>query len=381
VTPKKVLIVGGGIAGLSLGTALRRIGVEAEIVERAPAFGAVGAGIVLGVNAMAVLRRLNLDRAAMERGYELGEGAITDAGGRTLMRTDFHALKPRFGPTLAIHRADLHELLLEGCAGLLLRSGTTVDALTQRRDAVEVTLSDRTEGVYDLVVGADGVRSRVRSLLFGSSTPVYAGYTCWRMVVPRPEGVNTPHLREMWGRGARFGVVPLTRDRVYCFAVANAPADAPDPEEGRVERFQRRFAGFGGDVPSVCAQITEPGQLIHGDLTDVEQEPWYQGRVVLTGDAAHAVTPNMGQGAAMALESSMVLAELIGEGGPLSETLAAWSARRRDRVRFVREQSRRIGRVAQWQSRPACALRNLVIGLTPERAAVSAAVRMASACI
>jgi 2-polyprenyl-6-methoxyphenol hydroxylase-like FAD-dependent oxidoreductase len=180
----------------------------------------------------------------------------------------------------------------------------------------------------------------------------------------------------MWGRGRRFGLVPLTRDRVYCFAVANAPVGEPDPEHGRVERFRTRFGGFGGDVPAVLEQIERPEQLIHNDLEEIEQTPWQRDRVVLVGDAAHAVTPNMGQGAAMALEDTAVLAEMLAEKRPLAETLAAWEARRRPRVRFVQRQSRRIGRVAHRQGRAACAVRNGLLRLTPDRAAAAALARL-----
>jgi 2-polyprenyl-6-methoxyphenol hydroxylase-like FAD-dependent oxidoreductase len=377
VSPERILIVGGGIAGLALGTALRRAGLEPEIVERAPAFGAVGAGIALGVNAMAMMRRLGLEEATLERGFVLRRAEITDASGGVLGVTDLGALTPRFGPTLSIHRAKLHEALLLGCAGLPLHAGTTLESLVDRGDGVEVRRSDGREGVYDLVVGADGVRSQTRRLVFGPNEPIYAGYTCWRLVVPAPGGLEV--VREMWGRGLRFGVVPMAGDTVYCFAVANAPAGTPDPEDGRVERFRARFAGFGGSVPEILEQVERPEQLIHGDLADLEQNPWHRGRVALLGDAAHAVTPNMGQGAAMALESAVVLADLLLEKRPLEETLRAWEGRRRDRVRFVRAQSRRIGRIGQAEGYLTCALRNAALRLLPNGIAARALIRMAEA--
>jgi 2-heptyl-3-hydroxy-4(1H)-quinolone synthase len=129
-------------------------------------------------------------------------------------------------------------------------------------------------------------------------------------------------------------------------------------------------------VPAVLEQIERPEQLIHNDLEEIEQTPWHRERVVLVGDAAHAVTPNMGQGAAMALEDSAVLAVMLAEKRPLAETLAAWEARRRPRVRFVQLQSRRIGRVGHWQGRAACAVRNGLLRLTPDRAAAAALARL-----
>ena len=376
MTPERMLIVGGGIAGLSLAAALRRHGHAPELVERAPAFGAVGAGIALSPNALAMLRRLELEEPVRELGIELADAAVTDSSGSILMRTDLGPVTARFGPTLAIHRADLHETLLGACRGLSLRAGTTLTALRQRDDVVQVAFSDGQEREFDLVIGADGIHSQVRGLLFGVRPATYAGYTCWRLVTRMP--IELSGLRERWGHGLRFGLVPLTRNRVYCFAVANAPANVPDPESGRLERFRARFAEFGGAVPAVLAGLRDPGELIHNDLADLVEPAWHRGRVVLVGDAAHAVTPNMGQGAAMALESSVLLAEALSASGRLAERLAGWHARRRGRVRFVRNQSRRIGRVGHWENRAACALRNLSLRLTPDRLVAPALERLAS---
>jgi len=376
---RSVLIVGGGIAGLALARALERAGVPWELLERAPAWAPLGAGIVLGTNAMAVMRRLGLDEEILARGHVLGEMAITDARGRVLGRTHLARVAERFGPSVAIHRATLHEVLAKA-AGDRARLGATVASLEPREGCVRVRRDDGTESERALVVGADGLRSLTRELLFGEVAPAYAGYTCWRLVVERPPGFT--RAQEMWGHGRRFGIVPIDDgSRVYCFAVANAPAGTPDPEAGRVERFRARFAGFGGPVPAVLEQRIEPAQLLHHDLEEVVHRPWYRGRVVLVGDAAHGMTPNMGQGAAMALEDVAVLAELLATPGALDDgldaALAAWMERREPRVRWVQDQSRRIGRVAQWEGRAACALRNTLVRRLPDRANERALVRMA----
>jgi 2-heptyl-3-hydroxy-4(1H)-quinolone synthase len=379
VSASTVLIVGGGIAGLGLARGLSRAGLAWELMERSPEWAPVGAGIVLGVNAMQVMGRLGLDGEIRARGYELREMAITDERGRVLGRTDFGRLAPRFGASIAIHRATLHEVLIEG-AGPGVRLGTTVESLELADECVRARTDDGAEAVYGVVVGADGLRSRTRSQLFGDVPLIYSGYTCWRLVVERPRGFERG--QEMWGRGRRFGIVPIDGgSRVYCFAVVNAPAGAPDPEDGRVERFRQRFAGFGGPVPAVLEQVERPDQLIHHDLEEVVQRPWSRGRAVLVGDAAHAMTPNMGQGAAMALEDVAVLSELLGERRALADGLdgafRAWFERREPRVRWVQDQSRRIGRVAQWEGRLACALRNGLVRLLPDRANERALVRMA----
>ncbi len=360
-----VLIVGGGIAGLSLAAGLARAGFAPEIAERAASFGAVGAGIVLSANAMTVLERLGLAAGVREHGRALCAAAITDARGGRLACTDLDAFEPRFGPTLAIHRADLHAVLLRGCAGLTLRAGTTVRELADRGARVEVALSDGSRAEYALVVGADGIRSQVRSLVFGPSEPRYAGYTCWRFVARAD--LALAQTVEMWGRGLRLGLVPLPAARVYGFAVANAPAGRADPEPGRRERLQARFARFRGAAPSVLESLRPEDALIHDDLADLEHSRWHRGRVVLVGDAAHAATPNLGQGAAMALEDAAVLVELLSAKRRLDETLAGFERRREPRVRFVRVQSSRLGRLGQLEAPLACAVRDAVLRALPDR--------------
>ncbi len=375
----RVLIVGGGIAGLATAAGLARAGIECEVVERAERWAPLGAGIVLGVNAMRVMGSLGLAEAAVARGQRLGAGAITDADGRALGSTDFEALAAELGPTVAIHRAALHEVLIEGARGVPISLGASVEALEPEGDVVRARLTDGREECFDLVVGADGIRSRTRELLFPESSLAYAGYTCWRLVVDAP--VDSVRMCEMWAPGHRFGVVPIGDGRVYCFAVANAPAGRTDPEPGRLERFRERFARFGGQVPRILEALERDDQLIHNDLEELPACPWYQGRVLLIGDAAHAMTPNMGQGAAMALEDSMVLVELLRDGTRVPEALASLARRREPRVRWVQSQSRRIGRMGQLSSPLACALRNAFLRLVPDRASASALRRMATAPI
>jgi 2-polyprenyl-6-methoxyphenol hydroxylase-like FAD-dependent oxidoreductase len=370
------LIVGGGIAGLATAAGLAQAGIPCEIVERAERWRPLGAGIVLGVNAMRVMRRLGVEERIIATGARLGRGAITDHLGRVLGATDFALLEDEFGPTIALHRAELHAVLHDTADGVPVSLGTSVESIEQTGGGVEVRLTDGREKRYRLVIGADGLRSRVRELVFGDDRIAYAGYTCWRLVVRAPSDVVG--MREMWGRGRRFGVVPLGEDRVYCFAVANAPRGEADPSGGRLERFRERFGGFGEQVPAILDALREPEDLIHNDLEELREGPWHAGSVGLIGDAAHAMTPNMGQGAAMALEDSMVLVELLRQGAPPAEALARLHDRRWSRVRWVQSQSRRIGRIGQLEGAVACRLRNAVLRLVPDSANARALRQMAS---
>lgn len=363
-----VLVVGGGIGGLVLTRALARLGVAVDVVERSPQLRALGAGITLGANAMRALESVGAAAGVAARGCAIGAAAITDANKRTLSATDIGAITARFGSAYAIDRGALHVALADGLAdmpGVTIRCGTTVTQLREEASGVVARTGDGAERRYHAVIGADGLRSCVRSLWFGEQAPVYAGYTCWRWVGPVAGG--PVDLVEMWGRGLRVGLVPIGEDRVYAFMVANAPAGTPgDPTQGTAGFVRRRFAGFGGDVPRVLAAMGEDGAaLLHHDIEEIEVASWCRGAVGLLGDAAHAMTPNFGQGAAMAIEDAVVLARELVAHHEAAAGLRAYELRRRPRVAEIQRGARRLGVVAQWQSPVATWARDLALRMAP----------------
>ena len=234
-----------------------------------------------------------------------------------------------------MHRARLHQALLAPLRAAV-RTGADVVGVEPRGERVAVTLAGAggapaaAETVEaDLVIGADGVRSATRRLVFGGPPPRYAGYTSWRFVVPQPRAL--PDSTEMWGRGRRLGLVPLGGGALYGFAVVNAPQGAPDAPADRLARVRAAFAGFGGAAPEVLRSVARPEQLIPADIEEVVTGRWVHGRVALLGDAAHAMTPDLGQGAGMAIEDAVVLADLLAgaaEDGQVEQALAAYQERR-----------------------------------------------------
>jgi len=363
-----ILIVGGGIGGLTVGAALRSKGFAPTIVERTDEWAPVGAGIVLGINAMNVLGRLGLTDALLERGRVLDAMKLTDLNGETLSAMSFSDFKDEYGPSITIHRARLHKALLSAHAGTEFFMGRTVDRFERTADGVEVEFSDGTSKKFDVVIGADGIRSSVREWLFPKTSITYSGYTCWRFVANGlPDVIET---REMWGRGKRFGVVPLRDGQVYCFTTLNARADDAAMSGMELGSFKEMFKEFGGDVPLILDSLTVDDRIIHGNLEEVRTKKWSDGPTVLMGDAAHAMTPNMGQGAAMAIEDGWVLADCISEEENFEAAFGRYEKRRRPRVNPIQQQSWQIGKVAQWEGAILCAIRNSIMKVVPDKGAM-----------
>jgi 2-polyprenyl-6-methoxyphenol hydroxylase-like FAD-dependent oxidoreductase len=348
----RAIIVGGGIAGLASALALTPRGWHVEVLERAPEFTEVGAGLSLWPNALRALDALGVGEPVRGRAALEGAAGIQDAAGTWLSRADTAELDRRYGPTAMIHRADLLALLRAAVPDEALRPGTTVSAV--RPDGTVLHYGG--ESRADLVVGADGMRSVTRRSVWPEApAPRYAGYTSWRMVTPP---VPVTETSESWGRGERFGYAPLQDGRIYCYATANAPEGASD--DG-LAGLVRRFGGWHDPIPALL-DATDPGAVLHHDLYELRPlEAYTSGRVVLTGDAAHAMTPNLGQGACQALEDAVVLGDVLAGG----DGLAAYDRQRRSRTQMITRRSRRVGAAAQWASPAAVTLRNTALRLLP----------------
>lgn len=364
-----ILIVGGGIGGLTVGAALKAKGFHPTIVERAENWAPVGAGIVLGINAMQVADRLGLTGALVERGRVLDTMQVSDYRGETLNSMSLDILRERHGPSITIHRAKLHEALLTAHSDTAIWMGTSLTNVAGE-SGLELNRADGTSSThhFDIVVGADGIRSTVRDQLFPKTSFTYSGYTCWRFVANDvPEVTETC---EMWGKGRRFGVVPLPNGQVYCFSTLNAAPNDPSMKSVGWPEFKELFGEFGGDVPKILDSIDDDVPLIHGDLEQVYLPRWFSDSAVLLGDAAHAMTPNMGQGAAMAIEDAWVLAECLAEEGTVGGAFDRYQKRRQPRVNSIQHQSWQIGKIAQWEGALPCFVRNTIMKWVPNKGAM-----------
>lgn len=350
------VVVGAGIGGLAAAVALRRRGWRVTVLERATALEPVGAGIGIAPNALRALDVLGVGDAVRAMAAFQGEGGLRRPDGRWLSRTSGEAAAERFGgPVVVAQRAELVAVL----AGLLpdgaLRTGTRVVSASPEG---RVTTEDGTIDA-DLVVAADGINSAVRGALFPEHPgPGYSGFTSWRTVVPAP-AAYLPH--ETWGRGRLWGTVPLTGGRVYCYATAVTPPGGRAPDGDERTELRRLFGDWHDPVPGLIDSAA-PGTVLRNDVHHLARPlpAFHQGRVALLGDAAHAMTPNLGQGGCQALEDAVVLAHLAApEAGEqaVARALAAYTAQRLPRTTRVVRRSWSVGRLTTWSSRPAVALR------------------------
>jgi 2-polyprenyl-6-methoxyphenol hydroxylase-like FAD-dependent oxidoreductase len=358
-------IVGGGIGGLTTAIALHRRGWRVEVLERAPEFTEVGAGISLWPNALHALEALGLADTVRALGAVETGGGVRDRRGHWLSRVDNAELTRRFGhPLVVLHRADLLRALTEALPADSLRPGSEVSAV--RDDGHHLVVEHRGgESRPDLVVGADGLRSAVRRTLWPDAAgPRYAGYTAWRMVteplaVPPSEGAAT------WGRGERFGCTALPGGRMYCFATASLPASGAASGPAEYAELLRRFGSWPDPIPALLAAVP-PDAVLRHDLYDLPPLPSFvHGRVALLGDAAHAMTPNLGQGACQALEDAVTLAHCLDGTPDVAAALRSYDLLRRPRTQAVTRRSARLGAVGQLSWPPAVLLRDTAARLTP----------------
>jgi 2-polyprenyl-6-methoxyphenol hydroxylase-like FAD-dependent oxidoreductase len=349
----RAVVVGGGIGGLAAAIGLRRAGWTVEVLERAPAPGEIGAGITLWPNALRALRALGLADQVAALSRPQRSGGLRQPSGRWLSRWTGPVIEERLGdPMIGIHRSQLHELLLDALPSGTVHFGVSADALP----------------AADLVVGADGIDSRIRHRLFpGHPAPTYSGITAWRGV-SRPD--HEVDVAITWGRGQEVGVVPLADGRVYWYVAMNAPAGTRHDDE---RAFVLEQVGHWHRPIPELIRATPAAAVLHHDLDHLAVPlPSYvstvDGRAVaLLGDAAHAMTPHLGQGGCQALEDAAeLMAAAARYAGDLPALLATYDARRRPRSQAVAARSLRIGRFTSGLANPVLvALRDAAIRLTP----------------
>ena len=347
----RILIVGAGIAGLSLARALAQRGLTADVVERSTEHRTTGAGLYLPANAVRVLDRLGLGAELAARARPVTRQHLLDQRGRALARFPVSAIWGDVGACYAISRSAVQEMLLAAVDSSWVRLGLGV---AKADTDGTVTFADGTQEEYDLVVGADGVGSAVRASVFPGSEPRFLNQVCWRFLAQDSTGLVADGVwtAQLGSGGRGFLTLPLGDGQVYCYA------DLPSAEPAEpATDWRGRFADFTGPVPALLEQGAD---AYFAPLQEIDDTTWATSRVILIGDAAHACSPSMAQGGAMALEDSLVLAELLADGAALP---AAYNERRTERIRWVLEQNHRRDKARDLPA----GLRNLMLRLAGER--------------
>jgi 2-polyprenyl-6-methoxyphenol hydroxylase-like FAD-dependent oxidoreductase len=362
-------IIGGGIGGVAAAVALHRAGIDATVYERATEFREVGAGMMLWPNATRVLKELGLlERVAASSGPNR-QFLVRSSAGTVLMDIGLGRFEV---PALCTRRSDLLDALLSALPPERIRLGHDFESFEQRKTGVSVNFSgSRSRGgvsaEHDVVIGADGIRSRVRSQLLGVHEPIYRGYTVWRGLARLrgavPEGSNS----ESWGRGKRFGILNTRGDRFTWYATANTDSGHTDSSDGRRDELLRMFADWHQPVERLIGATDEANILKNGAYDLAPLKRWGHGRIMLLGDAAHPCTPNLGLGGCLALEDALVLAKSFCQEASPESALRRYESLRRGRTRHVQQRSLLMGHIGQWENRLVARGRQMVTGMLPAK--------------
>jgi 2-polyprenyl-6-methoxyphenol hydroxylase-like FAD-dependent oxidoreductase len=361
----KALIAGAGIAGLAVGIALRRAGLEVQIFERSPQLQEIGAGLMIWPNGSRALRSLGVE----VRTLEVKKVTLSNWRGRQLVEMPVDSAYVRYGHNVSfVHRADLQVALAKTFGPVGLHLGCEVGGFSEAEAKVQVTLIDGTVATGDLLVGADGLRSSVRRQLLGDGDPTYLGSTIWRglvaserIAVPPGAGIN------WWGRGSEFLAFHLADSKIYWAGVTKEPRGEKPGPGGHKQDLLDRFGDWAELVPALIA-ATNDAAILRNDMYDrLPTRRWSRGRVTLAGDAAHPMSPNQGQGACQALEDGVALGESIQRTSSSAEAFELYERRRLRRANREVVMSRQATRGVQIDNSLLCALRDGFMSVLPRR--------------
>ncbi len=357
-------IIGGGIGGVAAAVALHRAGIQATVYERANELREVGAGMMLWPNATRVLKELDLlERVATLSGPNQ-HFLVRSRTGTILMDIGLGHFDV---PALCTRRSDLLDALISALPAQRVRLGHDFGYFERQKSSVGIHFSNGIAMEHDFLIGADGIRSRVRSQLLGIREPIFRGYTIWRGLASLAGAVSKGSNSETWGRGKRFGILSTGGDRFTWYATANTDSGHIDSHEGRQRELAQMFAGWHEPVESLIA-ATEEGAILKNGAYDLPPlKRWGHGRVMLLGDAAHPCTPNLGLGGCMALEDALVLAKSFSREATPELALRRYESLRRRRTRHVQQRSLLMGNIGQWENRLVTGGRRTVTSVLPAR--------------
>jgi 2-polyprenyl-6-methoxyphenol hydroxylase-like FAD-dependent oxidoreductase len=366
----RIAIIGAGIGGLTTAASLRLHGLEAQVYERRSELKSEGSGLLLPCNAMQVFNRLGIGQAVVDSGNRIDLLELLDHRNEPLRTTDLRAFAERHkAVTVAITRARLHAILVDSLPFNSLHFGSSCKEIRSNSRSVCATFANGGQIECDLLIGADGLQSSVRGHVREDVKPRYSGQSSYRGIASFDLPMALRHTsREFWGPGRRAGFVPLRDGEVYWFATFNArPGETESAGEVGL-RLADLAASFPEPLAAVISQ-TRQDDVLRTDTRDLPAIDWSRNRVLLIGDAAHATTPDLGQGGAQAIEDGFALAKALSDASDTFAALRIFEAARRPKANLVAKRSRQIGKLAHLSHPVAIALRNRLIRSFPERLA------------
>jgi FAD-dependent urate hydroxylase len=360
---KRAIIIGAGIGGITAAIALQRAGLDVTVFERADELREVGSGLPLWASALKALRKMELNDVLEALGAPVLAGNVSTWRGDILfdLRTE---ILPKSVGTLntVVHRAELLALLLETLGENNVQLGATCVGFTQDATGVCARFADGREVRGDVLIGADGLHSVIRAQLFGASNPRYVGYICWRGLA---HITRTGLLTMAWGKGHLFGVTSMSKGRAYWFAQFYCPEERPEKAGGRKREMLELFHDWHDPIPAVIEATAEEDILRNPIYESKPLRHWSRGRVTLLGDAAHTMTPNLGQGACQAIEDAVELGKCLKSEPDIVAALKHYERRRVRRTNMITRLARLVGWVVQWENPMASRVRDIIIKRTP----------------
>lgn len=364
-------VTGGGIAGLTVAHALSKLGIETVIFESASELRADGAGLALGSNAISAFSVLGLSEKIIIAANRIMEFSIRNPAEKSLInRYSDKILSDSFYHSYAIHRHTLHSLLTEALPAPMIFTGKKVVDFHSEANGVVLFFSDGASDNYDYVIAADGINSVFRKRLLPASYLRYAGYYCWRGVADNFSLDNPSTAVEYWGHGKRFGIVPLPESQVYWYACINKHDDDPVMLKINKDDLSSAFRDFPDPVRFLISAVPFDKILTNriSDLAPVNNYAF--SRILLVGDAAHATTPNLGQGACLAIEDAAILHSLLKNSSNIINVFKNFSRIRTPRAKYIVELSRKTGDVASIENSAAIVIRDLILRMIPASLAI-----------
>jgi 2-polyprenyl-6-methoxyphenol hydroxylase-like FAD-dependent oxidoreductase len=342
---KRVLVIGGGIGGLTAATALGQKGFAVTVIERSDGSGVEGVGISQQANVVRALASIGLAEVYVCAGFAYEAVEIYAPDGALVVRTPSRSLIEGYPAAMGIPRRALQRVLGDAATAACaeIRRSRTAVSLEDNGSEVHARFSDGSEGSFDVAIGADGIYSQTRRLLFSDApTPEFVGQAVWRYNLPRPADFDALHV---YNGPTGVGLVPMSDAEIYIYATTPEPGNPQYPTQGLAALMRQRLAGCAPAIRAIAEQITEDARVVYRPLEAIFLEgPWHKGRIALLGDAIHATTPHLGQGGGMAIEDAVVLAEELARHDEPDAAFTAYHNRRFDRCRYVVKKSLEICR-------------------------------------